>query len=213
MAPSLGQTEATAGLTFLSPDAPDEQRRSTVGRFMEGLEGQIRDIRSGEPLPPGETGEICIRGYSVMLGYVREPELTRKALEPDGWLHTGDLGWLDEEGCLHLSGRLKEIIIRGGENIAPGEIEAVLHSDPRVREVKCVAVPDAHYGEEICACVVPKPGSVPIHADELRELTAANLAPYKVPRYVLFLDSLPRTASDKIALAALQQLAREKLGL
>ena len=213
MAPSLGQTEATAGLTFLSPDAPEEQRCCTVGRFMEGLEGEIRDIRTGKPLPKGETGEICIRGYSVMLGYVNEPERTKETIDPQGWLRTGDLGWLDAEDCLHLTGRLKEIIIRGGENIAPGEIEALLLSDPRVREVKCVAVPDAHYGEEICACVVPQPGSAPIRGDELRALAAENLAAYKVPRYVLFLESLPRTPSDKIALAVLKRLAAEKLGL
>ena len=213
LAPSLGQTEATAGLTFLSPDAPDEQRSTTVGRFMEGLEGQIRDIRTGEPLPAGQIGEICIRGYSVMLGYVGDEELTRETVDGAGWLRTGDLGRLDEEGCLHLSGRLKEIIIRGGENIAPGEIEALLLADPRVRECKCVAVPAPHYGEEICACVVPKPGSVPLGAEELRELVRSRLAAYKVPRYVLFLEALPRTASDKIALAALKTLAREKLGL
>ena len=213
MAPSLGQTEATAGLTFLRPDAPEEQRASTVGRFLEGLEGQIRDIRTGEPLPPGETGEICVRGYSVMLGYVNDPELTAETLDPQGWLRTGDLGWLDEDGLLHLTGRLKEIIIRGGENIAPGEIEALLLSDPRVREAKCVAVPDAHYGEEICACVVPVPGSAPLRGEELRDLAKQHLAAYKVPRYVLFLEALPRTASDKIALGTLKTLAREKLGL
>ena len=207
------QTEATAGLTFLSPAAPDELRSTTVGRFMEGLEGQIRDIRTGAPLPAGRTGEVCIRGYSVMLGYVGDDELTRQTVDGEGWLRTGDLGRLDEAGCLHLSGRLKEIIIRGGENIAPGEIEALLLADPRVRECKCVAVPDPHYGEEICACVVPKPGSVPLRAEELRELVRSRLAPYKVPRYVLFLEALPRTASDKIALAALKTLAREKLGL
>ena len=213
LAPSLGQTEATAGLTFLSPDAPDGQRCTTVGRFAEGLEGQIRDIRTGEALPAGEIGEVCVRGYSVMLGYVGDEELTRQTVDRWGWLRTGDLGWLDGDGCLHLTGRLKEIIIRGGENIAPGEIEALILSDPRVREVRCVAVPDRHYGEEVCACVVTKPGSAPIHARELQELAASRLAPYKVPRYVLFLEALPRTASDKIALAALKQLARERLGL
>ena len=213
MAPSLGQTEATAGLTFLPPEAPLRQRCSTVGRFMEGLEGEIRDIRTGQPLPRGDTGEICIRGYSVMLGYVNEPERTRETIDPQGWLRTGDLGWLDEDDCLHLAGRLKEIIIRGGENISPGEIEAQILADPRVREVKCVAVPDAHYGEEICACVVPQPGSAPIRGDELRELAGKHLAAYKVPRYVLFLESLPRTPSDKIALAALKKLAAERLGL
>ena len=213
LAPSLGQTEATAGLTFISPEEPEELRAPTVGRFMEGIEGQIRDIGTGEPLPAGKTGEICIRGWSVMQGYVGEPELTRNTLEPDGWLHTGDLAWLDEAGCLHMNGRLKELIIRGGENISPGEIEAVIGQDPWVREVKCVAVPDAHYGEEICACVVLREGAAQVKEEHIRALAAASLAAYKVPRYVLFMDSLPRTGSGKLALKQLKDYAAETLQL
>ncbi|MBQ2569343.1 MAG: AMP-binding protein, partial [Ruminococcus sp.] len=200
LAPSLGQTEATAGLTFISPEEPMELRAPTVGRFMEGIEGQIRDLESGKPLDIGKTGEICIRGWSVMKEYVGEPELTRGVLEPDGWLHTGDLAWLDENGCIHMNGRLKELIIRGGENISPGEIEAVIALDPWVREVKCVAVPDAHYGEEICACVVLREGASIMKEEHIRALAAERLAAYKVPRYVLFMESLPRTGSGKLAL-------------
>ena len=213
LAPSLGQTEATAGLTFISPEEPVELRAPSVGRFLAGIEGQIRDIDSGRPLPPGKTGEICIRGWSVMKGYVDEPELTREALDADGWLHTGDLAWLDEAGCLHMSGRLKELIIRGGENIAPGEIEAVIGLDARVREVKCVAVPDAHYGEEICACVVLREGAAEPDPEEIRAMVAAKLASYKVPRYVLFMSALPRTGSGKLALAKLKSDAAEALHL
>ena len=213
LAPSLGQTEATAGLTFISPEEPEELRAPTVGRFMEGIEGQIRDIQTGKPLGGGETGEICIRGWSVMREYVGEPELTASALEPDGWLHTGDLAWLDAAGCLHMSGRLKELIIRGGENISPGEIEAVIGQDPRVREVKCVAVPDAHYGEEICACVVLREGASAMKEEHVRALAAEHLAAYKVPRYVLFLKALPKTGSGKLALKQLQDYAAEALEL
>ena len=213
LAPSLGQTEATAGLTFISPEEPEELRAPTVGRFMEGIEGRIRDIETGKPLPAGKVGEICIRGWSVMQGYVNEPELTKEALDPAGWLRTGDLAWLDEAGCLHMSGRLKELIIRGGENISPGEIEAVIGLDPRVREVKCVAVPDAHYGEEICACVVLREGAGMMKAEDIRALAAAQLAAYKVPRYVLFLDALPKTGSGKLALKQLKDYAAEKLQL
>ncbi len=213
LAPSLGQTEATAGLTFISPEEPEELRAPTVGRFMEGIEGQIRDIETGKSLPEGRTGEICIRGWSVMQGYVGEPELTRAALEADGWLHTGDLAWLDGNGCIHMSGRLKELIIRGGENISPGEIEAVIGQDPRVREVKCVAVPDAHYGEEICACVVLREGASVMKEDYIRSLAAAHLAAYKVPRYVLFMEALPRTGSGKLALKQLKDRAAEALHL
>ena len=213
LAPSLGQTEATAGLTFISPEAPEALRAPTVGRFMEGIEGEIRDIETGKPLGAGKTGEICIRGWSVMKEYVGEPELTKSVLEPDGWLHTGDLAWLDEESCLHMNGRLKELIIRGGENISPGEIEAVIGQDPWVREVKCVAVPDAHYGEEICACVVLREGAAEVKEDHIRALAAASLAAYKVPRYVLFMDSLPKTGSGKLALKKLKDSAAEALHL
>ena len=213
LAPSLGQTEATAGLTFLSPDAPDDLRSTTVGRFLSTIEGQIRDLETGRPLPPGETGEICIRGWSVMKGYVNDPVLTREALDEAGWLRTGDLGWLDGAGCLHMAGRRKELIIRGGENISPGEIEAAIALDPRVREVKAVAVPDPHYGEEICACVVRREGAAGPSAEEVRSLTGEKLAAYKVPRYVLFMDALPRTGSGKLSLAALQTQAAELLGL
>ncbi len=213
LAPSLGQTEATAGLTFISPEEPEALRAPTVGRFMEGIEGRIRDIETGQSLPAGKVGEICIRGWSVMLGYVGEPELTKNTLEESGWLHTGDLAWLDEEGCLHMSGRLKELIIRGGENISPGEIEAVIGQDPRVREVKCVAVPDAHYGEEICACVVLREGASMIREEQIRALAAAHLAAYKVPRYVLFMASLPKTGSGKLALKQLKDFAAETLHL
>ena len=213
LAPSLGQTEATAGLTFISPEEPEELRAPTVGRFMEGIEGRIRDIESGKTLPPGKVGEICIRGWSVMQGYVNEPELTKEALDGEGWLRTGDLAWLDENGCLHMSGRLKELIIRGGENISPGEIEAVIGQDPWVREVKCVAVPDAHYGEEICACVVLREGAAQVKEEHIRALAAASLAAYKVPRYVLFMDALPKTGSGKLALKQLKDYAAETLEL
>ena len=180
---------------------------------MEGIEGEIRDIETGKPLGAGKTGEICIRGWSVMKEYVGEPELTKSVLEPDGWLHTGDLAWLDEESCLHMNGRLKELIIRGGENISPGEIEAVIGQDPWVREVKCVAVPDAHYGEEICACVVLREGAAEVKEEHIRALAAASLAAYKVPRYVLFMDSLPKTGSGKLALKKLKDFAAEALHL
>ena len=213
LAPSLGQTEATAGLTFISPKEPVELRAPSVGRFLDSIEGQIRDLKTGQSLPQGQIGEICIRGWSVMKGYVGEPELTGSVLEKDGWLHTGDLAWMDEASCLHITGRLKELIIRGGENISPGEIEAAIGLDPRVREVKCVAVPDEHYGEEICACVVLRQGAAMMTEESIRNLAAARLAAYKVPRYVLFMDALPRTGSGKLALASLKDAAKAALHL
>ena len=213
LAPSLGQTEATAGLTFISPLEPEALRAPSVGRFMAGIEGKIADLNTGRPLPAGETGEVCIRGWSVMLGYVNEPELTAETVDGEGWLHTGDLAWADGEGCLHIAGRIKEMIIRGGENISPGEIEGVIGRDPRIREVKCVGVPDPHYGEEVCACVVPQQGSAPLTAEDVRALAAARLAPYKVPRYVVFLESIPRTDSGKPELKRLRADAASALQL
>lgn len=210
LAPSLGQTEATAGLTFISPKEPLSIRESTIGSFMEGIEGKIADIKTGETLKPGVEGEICIRGYTVMKGYYKEPELTKAAIDADKWLHTGDLAYMDERGNLHITGRLKELIIRGGENIAPGEIEAVILSDPRVRETKVVGVPDSHYGEEICACVVLKQNSS-MTEEEVRKLVEASLCEYKIPRYVLFMNEFPKTSSGKIALAELRKAAIKQI--
>ena len=212
LAPSLGQTEATAGLTFISPQEPEELRVPTVGRFMAGIEGMIADVKTGRPLPPGETGEIRIRGWSVMLGYVDEPALTAETVDAEGWLHTGDLAWMDGNNCLHMAGRIKELSIRGCENVAPGEIEDVLARDPRIREVKCVGVPDDHYGEEVCACVVSAEGAE-ISEEEVRALAAKDLAPYKVPRYVIFPDSIPRNESGKPELKKLRKTAAEALHL
>ena len=208
---SLGQTEATAGYTFCGYEEPLAIRAGSVGRFIEHTEGKIRSVATGETLPPGQEGEICMRGFSVMQGYVGNPEATAAALE-DGWLRTGDMGFIDGEGRLHITGRLKELIIRGGENISPGEIEALFEADPAIREVKAVAVPDAHYGEEICLCVVPAPGARP-EPEALRERVAARLAYFKVPRYVVMMDTLPRTSSGKLALGRLREQARAALGL
>ncbi len=210
LAPSLGQTEATAGLTFISLREPQSVRASTIGSFMEGLEGKIVDLETGETLKSGSEGEICIRGYTVMKGYYKEPELTRAAIDSEGWLHTGDLAFMDEKGNLHITGRLKELIIRGGENIAPGEIEAVIFSDLRVKEVKVLAVPDAHYGEEICACVVLHKNTS-MTEDEVRSLASASLCEYKIPRYVLFMKEFPKTSSGKIALAELRKAAIQRI--
>ncbi len=209
---SIGQTEATAGFTFCDYDDDMEVKSTTVGRFIEHSEGMIRNVVTGEPQPVGETGEICIRGYGVMQCYVNNPEMTRQTLLPDGWLRTGDMGFIDENGRLHITGRLKDMIIRGGENISPAEIEQLLLDDGRAAEVKAVAVPDEHYGEEICACIVLRSG-VSMSENEVRQLIKARLAYFKVPKYVLFMDSLPRTSSGKLALGRLKELARDALGL
>lgn len=203
---SLGQTEATAGITTAYLHDPLEVRASTVGHFMDHIEGKLCDPVTGEEQPAGTAGEICVRGYCVMQGYYGQPEETAKAIDADGWLHTGDVGWLDERGNIHLSGRLKELIIRGGENISPREIEAVLFDDPRVSACKAVGVPDEHYGEEVCLCVVP---AQRISEADIRETLSRSLASFKIPKYILFLESLPVTSTGKVQLQELKKLAEQ----
>ncbi|MDD6187959.1 MAG: AMP-binding protein [Clostridiales bacterium] len=209
---SLGQTEATAGFTFCGYDDPMEIKANTVGRFIEHTEGMIRNINTGKPQPVGEVGEICVRGFGVMQGYVGQPEVTAQTILPDGWLRTGDMGFIDENDCLHITGRLKDMIIRGGENISPGEIEELLLAGGKAAQVKVVAVPDEHYGEEICACVVLKDGEE-MSEEEVRDIVRAKLAYFKVPRYVLFMEDIPKTNSGKVAIGKLRELARVELGL
>ena len=210
--PGLGQTEACAGFTFCRLDEPLSLRARTIGRFMEHTEGKIVDVQTGETLPPGKNGEICIRGFNVMKRYLAAPEMTAAAIDADGWLHTGDLASIDEAGYLYMTGRLKDMVIRGGENISPAEIEALIERDPRVRAVKVIGVPDPHYGEELCACVVLEDG-YHMEADDIRTLVRAQLSYYKVPRYVLFPTQLPVTDSGKIALGQLTDYAKTALGL
>ena len=154
LASSLGQTESTAGLTVCSLDDSMDKRSTTVGKFMNHVEGKIADLETGEALAPGKVGEICIKGYLVMQGYYHQPEQTAKAIDADGWLHTGDLGELDEDGDIILRGRIKELINRGGEKISPVEVENEICALPQVDTCRMIPVPDVHYGEEACACVV-----------------------------------------------------------
>lgn len=209
---SLGQTEATAGLTTANLTDSIEVRSTTLGHFMDHVEGKIANLQTGEAQSVGEAGEICVRGYLVMQGYYGQPEETARVIDTEGWLHTGDLGYLDEAGNLHMTGRLKELIIRGGENISPAEVENTASACPGVGLCKAVGVPDDHYGEEVCLCVLPGEGTPPTE-EQLREWLSARLAFFKVPRYILFLQDFPRTSIGKIQLAELEKLAAEKLGL
>ena len=208
---SLGQTECTAGLTTCSVSDPLEKRARTVGHFMNHVEGRIADIHTGQTLPTGQVGEICVRGYLVMQGYYGRPDLTAKTIDSEGWVHTGDLGILDNDGNLTLAGRLKELIIRGGENISPSELELILNQLPGVERSKVVGVPDEHYGEEICACVLPASGAT-VTAAEVRSFLAGHLAEYKIPKYVCFFDSFPLTATGKIKPEELRRSALKQLG-
>lgn len=209
---SLGQTEATAGITTAFLDDPLDVRAKTVGHFMEHVEGAILGPRKNQFMEAGEQGEVCVRGYVVMKEYYKDPEATLKAVDENGWLHTGDKGYLDEDGNLVLTGRIKEFIIRGGENISPVEIEAVFADDPRVRECKAVGVPDEHYGEEIAICIVRQEGEE-LTEEEVRETYEKTLAHFKVPRYICFFQDLPKGTSGKVYTGYLRRIAARALDL
>jgi fatty-acyl-CoA synthase len=214
----LGQTECTGGITSGSLSDSEELRSSTVGRLFEHVEGKIISIGekdgvpAGTALPTGEKGEFCVRGYLLMQGYYKQPELTEKTIDAEGWLHTGDQAYFDENGYLHLTGRIKDLIIRGGENIAPAEIEGAVGEIPGVKECKVLGVPDDHYGEEICACIMPS-RSANLTAESVVEALKPTLASFKLPRYVLFFDDFPRTSTGKVRPSALKEEAIARLNL
>jgi fatty-acyl-CoA synthase len=194
---SYGQTEASPSVTLNPRDDTIEDKALTVGPPLEQTEVKIAGIETGEILPLGAVGEICVRGYLVMHGYFEMPEETARAIDADGWLHTGDLGSMDERGYLKVTGRLKEMIIRGGENIYPREIEEILFAHPDVAEVAVVGVPDPHWGEQVAAFVRLRPGRWPTE-QQLFEWVRRHLAPYKTPRHWRFVDVFPLNASGKI---------------
>ena len=203
-------TEATAGVTVCNMEDDLLVRSTTVGHFMSHLRGKIVDIHTGAELPVGASGEICVQGYSVMLGYYRAPELTSQCIDAQGWLHTGDFGCLDSDGNLHLKGRIKELIIRGGENISPAEVENVILRVPCVFACKVVGIPDEHFGEEVCAVVVREEGCQ-VTADDIRKYTGSRLEKYKVPKEVVFTRSLPQNSVGKVDMRAVKQFALHTL--
>lgn len=209
---SLGQTECTAGLTVCNIDDDLHVRSTTIGHFMNHVEGKIADMNTGAVLPVGEVGEICVRGYLAMQKYYGDEKETAKTLDAEGWIHTGDLGVLDAEGNITLKGRCKELIIRGGENISPLEIEQALIKHPAVFDCKIIGVPDRHFGEEICAFVIPASGA-DITADDVREYLRPLVAYFKLPRYVIVKNELPRTHKGAISTAECRKIALEELEL
>ncbi len=209
---TYGQTEASPGITMTRTDDPVEKRVNTVGRVLPGVEMKIVDPATGDELPPGKHGEICARGYNVMKGYYNDPQATALAIDEDGWLHTGDIGMVDEDGYLYITGRLKDMIIRGGENIYPREIEEFLYTNPKVQDVQVVGVPSAKYGEEVMAFVKVKEGCK-LTAEELKEFCEGKIAHYKIPQYFVFVDNYPTTASGKVQKYRLRQKAIEMMEL
>ncbi len=192
-----GQTEASPVTHITRADDSFERRVSTVGTNMPHMEAKIVDPASGATLPLGEPGEVCFRGYHVMRGYYGQPEATRETIDEGGWLHSGDLGTMDVDGYVRITGRLKDMIIRGGENIYPAEIEAFLYEHPAVEEAAVFGVPDPRMGEEVGVWVKLHAGKE-LDADALRALVKSNMAHFKVPRHVWFVDSFPMTVTGKI---------------
>jgi fatty-acyl-CoA synthase len=194
---TYGQTEASPAITMSKTSDSIEARVSTVGGESYGVEVAIRDPETNEDLPDEVDGELCARGYNIMKGYYKMPEATAAAIDPDGWLHTGDLARRTKEGYYKITGRIKDMIIRGGENIYPKEIEDFLYTHPKVNDVQVIGVPDKAYGEEICAVIILKDGET-CTTGEIQDFVRASMAKHKVPRYVDFVDSFPMNAAGKI---------------
>lgn len=209
---AYGQTESSPVITQTRTDDPIYLRVETVGRALPNVEVKIVDPSTNEEVPPGVQGELCTRGYHVMKGYYNNPEATKEVIDEDGWLHTGDLAVMDENGYCRITGRLKDMIIRGGENIYPREIEEFLYKHPKILDVQIVGVPDEKYGEEVMAWIILKDGETAT-ADEIREFCRGKISRHKIPRYIEFTNSFPMTASGKIQKFKLREMAKQRLGL
>jgi fatty-acyl-CoA synthase len=209
---TYGLTEASPGCTQSRADDTIERKVSTVGQIFPFIEVKIVDPDTGEICPPNVPGEFMVRGYNIMKGYYKMPEATAQAIEPDGWLHSGDLASCDEEGYYKITGRIKDIIIRGGENIYPKEIEDFLYTHPSIKDVQLVGVPSKEYGEEVAAYVILKENCA-LSEDEVKEYVRSHMARYKTPKYVQFINEFPMTASGKIQKYRLREMAVESLNL
>lgn len=209
---TYGQTEASPGITMTRTDDPLELRVSTVGRALPNVEVKIVNPETGEEVPYGVQGELCSRGYHVMKGYYKMPEATSAAIDKDGWLHTGDLAVMDENGYCKITGRLKDMIIRGGENIYPREIEEFLYTHPLIKDVQVVGVPSVKYGEEVMAFIQMKEGYTATPED-IQNFCLNKIARYKIPKFIAFVANYPSTASGKIQKFKLREMGIEMLGL
>ncbi|GAB3846401.1 AMP-binding protein [Dactylosporangium cerinum] len=218
----LGMTQVTIcyGMTETSPvstqtgaDDDLERRTSTVGRVHPHLEIKVADPATGETVPRGETGEFRTRGYSVMRGYWNEPDKTADAIDADGWMRTADLAVMDDAGYVNIVGRIKDMVIRGGENVYPREIEEFLYTHPDITDAQVIGVPDERYGEELMAWVQLRPGAQPLTAESLRQFCAGKLAHYKIPRYVKIVDGFPMTVTGKVRKVEMREVAVDELGL
>jgi len=207
-----GMTETSPVSTQTRADDDIERRVSTVGAVHPHVEVKVVDPATGLTVARGEPGEFCTRGYSVMLGYWNDPEKTSEAIDKAGWMHTGDLATMDNDGYLNIVGRIKDLVIRGGENVYPREVEEFLYSHPAVADVQVIGVPDVKYGEELCAWVRLKEGET-ASEDDIRDYCRGKLAHFKVPRYVMFVEEFPMTVTGKIQKFKMRETTVETLGL
>jgi fatty-acyl-CoA synthase len=207
-----GMTEVSPVSTQTRADAPLDKRVGTVGQVHPHLEIKIIDPATGGVVPIGTPGELCSRGYSVMLGYWNNEEATRQAIDAARWMHSGDLAVMDEEGYINIVGRMKDMIIRGGENIYPREIEEFLYTHPKISDVQVIGVPDARYGEEIMAWVRLREGET-ASAEELCEYCRDQIAHYKIPRYFKFVEAFPTTVTGKVQKFIMREESIKELGL
>ena len=208
-----GMTETSPVSTQTRVDDSLERRVATVGRVGPHLEVKVVDPLTGETVPRGEVGELCTRGYSVMLGYWEQPDKTSQVLDTERWMHTGDLATMDQDGYLAITGRIKDLVIRGGENVYPREVEEFLYTHPDVLDAQVIGVPDAKYGEELMAWIQLVPGASQMTAETLRAYCTGKLAHYKVPRYVLVVDEFPMTVTGKVRKVEMRKVSTQLLGL
>jgi fatty-acyl-CoA synthase len=208
-----GMTETSPVSTQTRVDDSIQRRVATVGRAGPHIEVKVVDPVTGLTVPRNAPGELCTRGYSVMLGYWRQPDKTNEVIDAARWMHTGDLAVMDDDGYLSITGRIKDMVIRGGENIYPREVEEFLYTHPDIMDAQVIGVPDAKYGEELMAWVRLRPGATEITAESLREFCAGKLAHYKIPRYVHITDEFPMTVTGKVRKVEMREKSVEILGL
>jgi fatty-acyl-CoA synthase len=207
-----GMTETSPVSTQTAHDDPIEQRVGSVGRVHPHVEIKVVDPEAGATVARGEHGELCTRGYSVMAGYWNDSERTAEAIDVDDWMHTGDLATMDDEGYVNIVGRSKDMVIRGGENVYPREVEEFLYGHPGIADVQVIGVPDTRYGEELMAWIIPR-GDASLDADAVREFCQGRIAHYKIPRYVKLVDAFPMTVTGKVQKFKMRDQAIDELGL
>ena len=210
---AYGMTETSPVSCQTRSEDDLERRTATIGRVAPHVEIKVVDPATGETVERGEPGEFCTRGYSVMLGYWEDADKTAEAIDAEGWMHTGDLAVMREDGYCQIVGRIKDMVIRGGENIYPREIEEFLYAHPDIEDVQVIGVPDEKYGEELCACVRMREGAEPLDAGKVKEFGAGKLAHYKIPRYVMVVDEFPMKVTGKIRKVEMREETARRLGL